>query len=114
LGACHNPDYKACAVLYGGRIKTGLGDGSVSLITLADQIPCPVLGIFGNDDKNPSPDDVDDLDKALDAVGVEHVFHQSDGAGHGFQDFVNTDRYRQVQSDDAWEKLLAFFDAKLK
>ncbi|MBT4007121.1 MAG: dienelactone hydrolase family protein [Rhodospirillales bacterium] len=114
LGACHNPDYKACAVLYGGRIKTGLGDGSVSLITLADQIPCPVLGIFGNDDKNPSPDDVDDLDKALDAVGVEHVFHQYDGAGHGFQDFVNTDRYRQVQSDDAWEKLLAFFDAKLK
>ena len=114
LGACHNPDYKAAAVLYGGRIKLAMGPGSVPLIDLADRIPCPMIGIFGNDDQNPSPADVDDLDAALNAAGVAHEFHRYDGAGHGFQDFVNEERYRKEASDDAWEKVLAFFDRELK
>lgn len=113
LGACHNPKYKAAVMLYGGRIKTGMGEGSVPLIGLANQIPCPVMGIFGNDDQNPSPEDVDDLDKALTEAGVAHEFHRYDGAGHGFQDFHNPDRYRKEQSDDAWGKLLGFFEKNL-
>ena len=114
LGACHNPDYKAAAVLYGGRIKIGMGEGSPPPITLAGNINCPMIGIFGNDDQNPSPDDVTDLDAALTAAGVDHVFHGYDGAGHGFQDFNNPDRYREAASNDAWEKLLAFLDSRLK
>ena len=114
LGACHNPDYRAAAVLYGGRIKIAMGEGSVPPIELADRIACPVLGIFGNDDRNPSPEDVDDLDAALTAAGVEHAFHRYDGAGHGFQDFMNEERYRKEASDDAWDKLLAFFDGALR
>ncbi len=114
LGACHNPDYRAAAVLYGGRIKIAMGEGSVPPIELADRIPCSVLGIFGNDDRNPSPEDVDDLDAALSAAGVEHAFHRYDGAGHGFQDFMNQERYRKEASDDAWDKVLAYFDGALK
>lgn len=114
LAACHNPDYKAMATLYGGRIKLGLGEGSVPLIELTNRIPCPVIGIFGNDDQNPSPADVDDLDSALAAAGIAHDFHRYDGAGHGFQDFVDEDRYRPEAADDAWGKVMAFLDAKLK
>ena len=114
LGACHNPDFKAAAVFYGGRIKTGLGEGSVPLIELAERIPCPVIGIFGNDDGNPSPEDVDDLDAALSAAEVAHEFHRYDGAGHGFQDFTNEERYRKEAADDAWDKVLAFFARCLK
>ena len=114
LGACHNPNYRAAAVFYGGRIKQGLGEGSPPLIELAGRIPCPLIGIFGTDDENPSPADVDDLAAALDAAGVAHEFHRYDGAGHGFQDFTNAERYRQGPSDDAWEKVLGFFEGHLK
>jgi carboxymethylenebutenolidase len=114
LGACHEPRYQAAAVLYGGRIKIGMGEGAAAPISLASGINCPMIGIFGNDDLNPSPADVVDLDAALNAAGVEHSFHGYDGAGHGFQDFNNPERYREAQTKDAWEKVLAFLDSHLK
>lgn len=114
LAACTNPTYAAAAIFYGGRIKIGLGPDATPAIDMVDRIACPMLGIFGNEDQNPSPDDVDDLDRALEAAGVTHEFHQYDGAGHGFQDFTNDERYRPGQAADAWEKLLAFMDSHLK
>lgn len=114
LGACQNPDYAACAVLYGGRVKLPMADGAVAPIELADRIKCPMIGIFGNDDQNPSPEVVDEMDAALTQAGVDHVFHRYDGAGHGFQDFHDPDRYRKTQADDAWEKVMTFFDQTLK
>lgn len=114
LAACRNPDYKAAAVLYGGRIKVAMGPDSVPPIELADRIRCPLIGIFGNDDDNPSPADVDDLDAALTKAGVAHEFHRYDGAGHGFQDFVNKERYRKEATVDSWRKVLAFFERYLK
>ena len=113
LAACHNPNYKAAAVLYGGRIKVAMGPNSVAPIELANRIPCPVIGIFGNDDENPSPADVDDLAAALDGAGVAHAFHRYDGAGHGFQDFVNEERYRKEATADSWTKIFAFFANRL-
>ena len=89
LGACHNPDYRACAIFYGGRIKLQMGPGTPPGIELAGNIKCPVAGFFGNEDNGPSPEDVDDYDAALTAAGVPHVFHRYDGAGHGFQSFTN-------------------------
>ena len=114
LGAGCNPNYKVAAVLYGGRIKVAMGEVSVPPIDLAGDMKCAMIGVFGNNDQNPSPDDVKDLDAALNAAGIEHEFHCYDGAGHGFQDFCNQDRFREEQSKDAWKKLLAFFDAKLR
>ncbi len=114
LAASHNPNYRAAAVLYGGRIKIAMGPDSVPPIELAARIPCPVIGIFGNDDENPSPADVDDLAAALAEAGVVHAFHRYDGAGHGFQDFVNQERYRKQAAADAWDKVLAFFADRLK
>ena len=113
LGACHEPRYKACAVFYGGRIKLQFADGAPAPITLAGNIRCPVLGIFGNEDQGPSPQDVNDYEAALESNGVTHCFHRYDGAGHGFQDFNNTERYRKAQSEDAWQKALAFFGEHL-
>lgn len=113
LHACHNANYKALVTLYGGRIKLGMGAGATPPIEMAGNIPCPVMGIFGNEDQNPSPEDVDDLAAALTEAGVPHEFHRYDGAGHGFQDFVNPDRYREDQAKDAWTKIGAFFNQHL-
>lgn len=114
LGAVSNPRYKACAVFYGGGVKEVRGEGNPPAIELTGNIPCPVIGFFGNDDQNPSPADVDDYEAALKKAGIDYVFHRYDGAGHAFQWEDNPDRYRADQSEDAWKKVLAFFDGKLK
>jgi carboxymethylenebutenolidase len=113
LGACLH-DFKAAAMFYGGRIKLPLGEGAQAPIKMADRITCPMLGVFGNEDKSPSPEEVEELREALKREGVSHEFHQYDGAGHGFQDFCNPDRYRAEQSDDAWNKLFDFFARNLQ
>ncbi len=113
LGATGDRRYRACAVFYGGSINRPFGDAPAP-IELASRIPCPVLGIFGNDDSSPSPGEVDDYEAALRAAGVPFEFHRYDGAGHGFQDFNMPDRYREAQSEEAWEKAIAFFDRHLR
>ena len=114
LGACHNANLKAAVVLYGGRIKAPMADNATPPIELAGRIPCPLLGIFGNEDTNPSPADVDDLDAALARAGVAHEFHRYEGAGHGFQDHSNPERYQEAQANDAWEKIYDFLGRTLK
>ena len=113
LAVAHNQNYQAMATMWGGRIDTGWGAGNPAPLDLTGDIKCPVLGIFGNDDQGPSPDDVNAYEAALKEAGVEYSFHRYDGAGHAFQDFAREDRYRKAQSDDAWEKQLAFFADKL-
>ena len=114
LAACHIRQFRALAVFYGGNVKKGLGEGAPAPIDLAGNIPCPVIGFFGNDDANPSPEDVEDYSAALSAAGISHEFHQYDGAGHAFQNFPNAERYRRDASEDAWEKVIAFLDEHLK
>lgn len=114
LGACHVPDFKACAMFYGGRIKIAMGENNTPAIELAKNITCPVAGFYGNEDKSPSPDGVNDYDEALTSAGIEHNFHRYDGAGHAFQNFLNPERYCEQQSEDAWEKLLIFLSKNLK
>ena len=113
LGAATDPRFRACIVFYGGRIRLPLGPDSRPAIDRAPDIRCPVAGFFGNDDSNPSPEDVDAYEAALKAAGVPHEFHRYDGAGHAFQSFTNPDRYRPAQSDDAWVKAIAFLGRSL-
>ena len=91
-----------------------MGPNTPPPIELAAQMPCPVLGCFGNEDQGPSPEDVADYSKALTAAGIEHEFHGYDGAGHGFQDKYAEDRYNAEACEDAWVKAIAFFDRHLK
>ena len=114
LAACYIRSFRALAVFYGGNIKKGLGDGAVAPIDLAANIECPVIGFFGNDDSNPSPDHVADYARALDAAGIEYEFHQYDDAGHAFQNFPVAERYNDAASEDAWAKVLIFLDKLLK
>ena len=91
-----------------------MGEGNPKAIDLAGQIKCPVAGFFGNEDQNPTPEDVDDYQRALEAAGVPNEFHRYDGAGHAFQNFPSEERYRETQSEDAWQKLFGFLEIHLK
>ena len=114
LAACHIQEFAAMATFYGGNIRKTLGAAQEAPLALTRFISCPVIGFYGNNDSNPSPADVEDYRSALQAAGIEHEFHQYDGAGHAFQNFPMPERYNEAASEDAWEKVLEFLGKKLK
>ena len=64
LMAATNPDLKAAVVCWGGNIMVPWGKGPAPF-DLSKDIDCPVLGLFGEDDPNPSPADVAKIDAEL-------------------------------------------------
>jgi len=85
----------------------------VAVIDMTPQMRCPLLGIFGNDDASPDPDQVNRTEAILRDLGKDYEFHRYDGAGHGF---FATDRanYRPEQAVDGWKKVFAFFERTLQ
>jgi carboxymethylenebutenolidase len=85
----------------------------VSPITLAADLSCPLMGVFGNEDESPTPDEVNRTEEELKRLGKTYEFYRYDGAGHAFW---STDRYRYrpEQATDAWSKTFAFFNRYLK
>lgn len=82
------------------------------LIDLAPQLSCPILGLFGAEDKYPSPAHVEEIDHALDAAGKEHEFHTFEGAGHSFFS-VDRPAYRPEAAMEGWKRIWAFFERTL-
>jgi carboxymethylenebutenolidase len=78
------------------------------LLGLAPQLSCPLLGLFGADDRFPGPDEVAALSAELDRLGKEHEFHSYDGAGHAFFS-VDRPSYRPEAATDGWAKILDFY-----
>lgn len=85
----------------------------VAPIEYAEGIDCPILGIFGNDDKSPDPDEVNRTEQVLKDLGKNYEFHRYDGAGHGIW-YYDKPMYRQEAAMDSWNKTLEFFDKYLK
>jgi carboxymethylenebutenolidase len=85
----------------------------VAPVDYVDKLACPLLGLFGNDDTNPSPGHVDRLEEALKRHGKAYAFHRYDGAGHAFMSWYRR-HYRVEPAIDAWNRVLAFFARHLK
>lgn len=113
LMACVNPEFKAAAAFYSGNVFKPLGDGP-SPFERSAGIKCPLIGFFGAEDANPSPDDVKKIDAELTRLGKWHEFHTYNNAGHAFQNFLSPERYRERASRGSWTELLAFFTEYLK
>jgi carboxymethylenebutenolidase len=73
---------------------------------------CPLLGLFGNEDKYPTREHVDELDKLLTEYGKEHEFHRYDDAGHAFF-AVDRPSYRPAAAVDGWQRIQDFFGRHL-
>jgi carboxymethylenebutenolidase len=78
------------------------------VVDRAPDLSCPLLGLFGADDKFPSPDQVAELDAALAAAGKTYEFHSYEGAGHAFF-AVNRPAYRPAAAVDGWQKIFVFY-----
>ena len=115
LAAC-NLDLDAAVDCYGAYVTgTPPADFPVPITNIVDQLPnlrCPLLGLFGNEDKSPSPAHVDELEAILKELGKSYELHRYDGAGHGF---FSPDRpsYRVAAVNDGWERITDFFARNL-
>jgi carboxymethylenebutenolidase len=113
LMAAANSELKACTVFYGGNVFKQWGSLPSPFDRVKD-INCPVIAFYGNEDTNPSPDDVNKLDAELTRLGKPHEFHRYDGAAHAFQNFLDASRYRERPARGSWSEMLAFFAQHLK
>ena len=75
-------------------------------------LACPLLGIFGEEDQNPTPAQVAQLEQELKKHGKSHEFHNYPGAGHGFF-YHERPMYRQEQAVDGWKQVFAFLETHL-
>jgi len=113
LMAAANSEIKACTVFYGGNILKPWG-GPPTPFERTKDISCPVIGFFGAEDTNPSPEDVKKIDAEMTRHGKAHEFHTYHGAGHAFQNFLDAARYRERPARGTWTEMLAFFSQHLR
>jgi carboxymethylenebutenolidase len=117
LVACRLDRIDAAVDCWGGRVIAKPEELTEkqpqSVIDMSGDMRCPLLGIFGNDDASPDPEQVNRTEAVLRDLGKDYEFHRYDGAGHGF---FATDRpnYRPEQAVDGWSKVFAFFGKHLQ
>ena len=112
LAAC-NLDLQAAVDCYGGFVAeplpaeyAHLGMGPV--LDQAKNLRCPLLGLFGVEDKHPAPEHVEQTREELQKHGKDFEFHTFENAGHGF---FSTDRamYRVEAANQGWKLIFDFF-----
>jgi carboxymethylenebutenolidase len=117
LVACRVKGFDGVVDCWGGRVimpKEELNPRTpVAPIDYTKDLTIPLLGLFGNEDRNPSPKQVDQLEAELKKHGKDYEFHRYDGAGHSFWSY-DRPAYRQEPAMDAWQKTFIFFDKYLK
>lgn len=117
LAACTLPDVDAAVDCWGGGVVCPPDKLTparpVAPIDYAQGLNCPLIGIFGNDDWNPSRQDVDILEARLRELGKDYEFHRYDGAVHGIW-YYHRPMYRPEAAMDSFNKVLDFLDRNLK
>jgi carboxymethylenebutenolidase len=112
--AATNPDMKAAVAWYGppGRpYKRASGD--VTGFDVAKDIKIPFLGLFGETDQNPKPEDAKRFGELVRQAGnqnVEIVVYP--GAGHGFHADYRPS-YNAAAATDAWKRCTGWFKKHL-
>jgi carboxymethylenebutenolidase len=116
LAACRTPGYAAVLDLWGGRVVVPPDELTpkqpVAPIDYTKDLACPLLGLFGEEDQRPSPEQVAQHEVELKKQGKQYEFHMYPNAGHGFF-YYDRPAYRQEQAMDGWKKVFAFLEQHL-
>ena len=116
LAACRLKGFAALVECWGGRVAASKEELTpkqpAAPIDYTKDLSCPMIGLFGNEDKAPSPEQVNRHEEELKKHGKNYEFHRYDGAGHGFF-YYDRPAYRQEQAVDGWKKIWAFLEKHL-
>ena len=117
LAACRVGGFSAAVDCWGGRVVMAPESLNpkqpVAPIDYTKDLACPLLGLFGEEDQSPPPDQVAQHEEELKRHNKAYEFHMYPNAGHGFF-YYNRSAYRQEQAVDGWDKLFAFFEKHLE
>jgi carboxymethylenebutenolidase len=112
LVACRTKGFNAAVELWGGRVVMSKEELSpktpVAPIDYTKDLSCPLLGLFGDEDASPTPDQVALHDAELKKHGKDYEFHSYPNAGHGFF-YYDRPMYRLEAALDGWQKVFGFF-----
>jgi carboxymethylenebutenolidase len=112
VAACALPVFACAVACYPTGMFESWGGGPTPFDQLAG-LRCPVIGFFGNEDRNPSPQDADRLDAEFTRLRIAHAFHRYAGAAHGFQRPTKDEPAIRAAQADSWRKTFSFLAEKL-
>ena len=112
LMAAANSAFKASVAYDGGNILRAWGRDMPSPFERTSEIHCPILGHFGEEDKNPSPEDMQTFDAELTKFNKKHDFYSYPNAGHAFMDNTK-ESYRRLADEASWPRTLEFLERHL-
>jgi carboxymethylenebutenolidase len=107
LAAAAVPEFKAAVTFYPGNTGRAWGRDIPSPLERTAEIHCPLQGHFGDDDKNPSPEDRLKLAAELSKHGKIHEFYAYANAGHAFMDETK-ESFRSEAAKAAWPRAVDF------
>ncbi|MBD1852415.1 dienelactone hydrolase family protein [Leptolyngbya sp. FACHB-711] len=108
LYAAHNPQLKAGVAWYGRLVGQSTELQPKFPIDVAGTLKAPVLGLYGGKDDGIPLTSVDQMKQALAAANSPSEIIVYPDAPHGFHADYRPS-YRQVDAEDGWEKLQAWF-----
>ena len=112
--AATNHDMKAAVAWYGPPAQPYQGaSGPVTAFDLAKDIKIPFLGLYGETDQGPKPEDARKFGEMVRATNpnVEIVVYP--GVGHGFHADYRPS-YNKAAADDAWNRCVGWFNKNLR
>jgi carboxymethylenebutenolidase len=116
LAACRSKGFSAVVDCWGGRVVMTPQELTpktpVAPIEYTKDLSCPLLGLFGDEDQFPTPQQVAQHEEALKNFGKSYEFYMYQKAGHGFF-YYDRPAYRQEQAVDGWKKIFAFLEKNL-
>ena len=117
LAACTLKGIDAAVDCYGGGVIAAKDELTprqpVAPIDYTKDLRCPLLGLFGREDKRPSPAEVEKTEAEIKKWGKTCEFHTYDNAGHGFFS-VDRASYRVEAATDGWKKVFSWFTKYLR
>lgn len=116
LTACRVSGFNAVVDCWGGGVvmaKDQLSANSpVAPIEYTKDLACPILGLFGEEDGHPTPEQVKLHEAELKKHNKNYEFHMYPEAGHGFF-YYHRPMYRQAQAVEGWQKIFTFLEKHL-
>ena len=117
IAACRNEKVNAAVDCYGGRVvappEALTARHPVAPIDMTQDMHCPILGLFGKDDQNPSPEHVAKMEEELKKHGKTYTFKSYDNTGHAFFT-TESPAYRQDAARSGWRKIFQFYETHLR